>query len=28
MDISFDQACGLVENALRGGVRREIIAGL
>jgi len=28
MDISFDQACGLVENALRGGVRREIISGL
>ena len=28
MDISFDQACGLVENALRGGVRREIVAGL
>lgn len=27
MDISFDQACGLVENALRGGVRREIVAG-
>ena len=28
MDISFDQACGLVENAVRGGVRREIVSGL
>lgn len=28
MDMSFDQACGLVENALRGGVRKEIVAGL
>lgn len=27
MDISFDQACGLVESALRGGVRREIVSG-
>jgi hypothetical protein len=28
VDISFDQACGLVENAVRGPVRREIVAGL
>ncbi len=28
MDISFDQACGLVENALRGAARKEIVAGL
>jgi hypothetical protein len=28
MQISFDQACGLVESALRGGVRKEIVAGL
>lgn len=28
MDISFDQACGLVEAALHGDARREIIAGL
>jgi hypothetical protein len=28
MDIRFEQACGLVGNALRGGVRREIVAGL
>jgi hypothetical protein len=28
MDITFDQACGLVENAVRGPVRREIVAGL
>lgn len=28
MDLSFDQACGLVENALRGDVRKEIVAGL
>jgi hypothetical protein len=28
MELSFDQACGLVENALRGQVRKEIVAGL
>ena len=28
MDLTFDQACGLVEAALRGDVRREIVAGL
>jgi hypothetical protein len=28
MEISFEQACDLVEPALRGGTRREIIAGL
>jgi hypothetical protein len=28
MDIPFAQACGLVESALRGGVRQEIVAGL
>ena len=28
MDMTFDQACGLVENALRGSVRKEIVAGL
>ena len=28
MELSFDQACGLVENALRGPVRKEIVAGL
>lgn len=28
MDMTFDQAAGLVENALRGSVRREIVAGL
>ena len=28
MDMTFDQACGLVENALRGSVRREIVTGL
>jgi hypothetical protein len=27
-DISFENACDLVENALRGPVRREIVAGL
>jgi len=26
--MTFDQACGLVENAIRGGVRKEIVAGL
>ena len=28
MDISFQQACSLVESALRGDVRKEIVAGL
>jgi hypothetical protein len=28
MEIPFGQACGLVETALRGGVRKEIVAGL
>jgi hypothetical protein len=28
MDIPFAQACGLVEGALRGGARKEIVAGL
>ena len=28
MEISFAQACGLVETALRGGVRKEIVDGL
>jgi hypothetical protein len=28
MDISFDQACGLVEAAVQGETRREIVAGL
>ena len=28
MDMSFDQACSLVENAVRGPVRKEIVAGL
>jgi hypothetical protein len=28
MDITFDHACGLVEAALHGNTRREIIAGL
>jgi hypothetical protein len=28
MDISFDQGCGLVEAALQGETRREIVAGL
>jgi hypothetical protein len=28
MDISFEHACGLVENAVRGSVRKEIVAGL
>jgi hypothetical protein len=28
MEITFDQACGLVETALHGTVRREIVAGL
>jgi hypothetical protein len=27
MDMSFDQACSLVENAVRGPVRKEIVAG-
>jgi hypothetical protein len=28
MEIPFAQACGLVESALRGSVRKEIVAGL
>jgi len=28
VDISFQQACSLVESALRGDVRKEIVAGL
>ncbi|HWI17135.1 MAG TPA: hypothetical protein VNT81_05285 [Vicinamibacterales bacterium] len=28
MEITFDQACGLVESAVRGDTRREIVAGL
>lgn len=28
MDISFDQACGLVEAALHGDTRRKIVSGL
>jgi hypothetical protein len=28
MEVTFDQACGLVEAALKGTVRREIVAGL
>src|SRR5690349_568690 len=28
MDMTFDQACGLVENALQGAVRKQIVAGL
>jgi hypothetical protein len=28
MDITFQQACGLVESALRGDVRKEIVGGL
>jgi hypothetical protein len=28
MEITFDQACGLVEAALQGSVRKEIVAGL